>query len=226
MHRSSCTILSMLAFASVAGPITAQQAPPADWKWVLDAPARMVTTSEVPDSAWTFVAMPPGWHLTTGPGAFVFHPAYEGRGQFSVEAEAFLFPGQSSAGWGIFFGASDLARPDNRTYSAILVRHDGAVSIVSQRGTNVTTHRAWAPDTLVRVQRGDSTARNAVRADVGRDSITVRINGARVAAFDRASLPVDGALGFRVGRGVNLHAIRLDVTYRLAPVPVPVPVRR
>ncbi len=138
---------------------------------------------------------------------------------FSVEAEALLFPGQSSAVCGIFFGGSELARPDNRSYSAILVRHDGSVSVISQRGTNVTTHRAWAPDTAVRVQRGDSTARNAVRADVGRDSITVRINGARVAAFDRATLPVDGALGFRVGRGVNLHAIRLDVTYRLAPVP-------
>lgn len=145
--------------------------------------ARQAATADARDSSWTLVAMPPGCHLTTGPGAFVFHPAYDGRGQFSVEAEAFLFPGQSSAGWGIFFGGSELARPDNRTHTAVLVRHDGAVSVISQRGTDVTTHRAWAPDTAVRVQRGDSTARNAPRADV------------------------------------NLHAIRLEVTYRLAPLP-------
>lgn len=219
MRRSILTAFSIVALISGTAPLLAQQAPPADWKWVLDAPARQAGTADVRDSSWTFVAMPPGWHLTTGPGAFVFHPAYGGRGQFSVEAEAFLFPGQSSAGWGIFFGGSDLARPDNRTYSAVLVRHDGAVSVISQRGADMMTHRAWAPDTSVRLQRGDSTARNAVRADISRDSITVRVNGARVAAFDRAALPVDGTLGFRVGGGVNLHAIRLDVTYRLAPVP-------
>jgi hypothetical protein len=74
-------------------------------------------------------------------------------------------------------------------------------------------------DSAVRVQRGDSTARNAIRAEVGRDSVIVRVNGARVAALDRAAVPIDGALGFRVGKGVNLHLIRLDVTYRLAPVP-------
>ena len=219
MRRSTWTALSMVALVSSTAPLVAQQAPPADWKWVLDGRAQQAATADARDSSWTFVAMPPGWHLTTGPGAFVFHPAYDGRGQFRVEAEAFLFPGMSSAGWGIFFGGSELARPDNRTFAAVLVRHDGAVSVISQRGADVITHRAWAPDTAVRLQRGDSTARNAVRADIGRDSITVRINGARVAAFDRAALPVDGALGFRVGADVNLHAIRLDVTYRLAPVP-------
>ncbi len=97
--------------------------------------------------------------------------------------------------------------------------YDAAVTVVSQRGSSSTTPRAWTPDTAARAQRGDSTARNVIRADIGRDSVTVRINGARVAAFGRAALPTDGALGFRVGRGVNLHAVRLDVTYRLAPVP-------
>jgi hypothetical protein len=199
--------------------VAAQPATPPDWKWVLDAPARLVTSATLPDSAWTFVAMPPGWHLTTGPGAFVFHPAYEGRGQFSVEAEAFLFPGRSPHGWGIFLGGSDLERRENRSYTMILVRHDAAVSIIRQRGATSETVRAWSPDPVVRAQRGDSTARNSIRADVSRDSVVVLINGSRIAAFDRAALPVDGTLGFRVGEGVNLHAIRLDVTYRLAPVP-------
>lgn len=199
----------------------AAQAPPPDWKWVLDRPAPLAMTADVPDSAWSFVTMAPGWHLTTGPGAFVFHPAYEGRGQFSVEVEAFLFPGKSSEGWGIFFGARDLERASDRTYSAVLVRHDGAVSVVSQRGTVLTTHRAWLADSAVRVQRADSTARNVVRADVERDRVLVRVNGAPIAVLKRADLPVDGLLGFRVGREVNLHATRLDVTYRLAPVPPP-----
>lgn len=212
-------LIICLCSALSSMPSAAQLATPSDWKWVLDAPARLITSGDVRDSAWTFVAMPPGWHLTTGPGAFVFHPAYAGHGAFTVEAEAFLFPGQSAHGWGIFLGGHDLDRPGGRAYTAILVRHDGAVTMFSERNAQVVTHRAWMADSAVRVQRGDSTARNAIRADVGRDSVVVRINGTRVAAIDRGAVPIDGALGFRVGQGVNLHVIRLDVTYRLAPAP-------
>lgn len=209
----------LLLLLVVAPTVRAQMSAPPEWKWTLDAPARLVTTAQVPDSTWSFVEMPPGWHLTTGPGAFVFHPAYEGRGQFTVEAEAFLFPGANDAWWGIFFGASALDSANDRSYSAVLVRRDGAVSVISQRGSAVTTHRDWAPDSAVRAQRGDSTARNVVRADVERDRIVLRVNGVPVATLSRVDLPADGALGFRIGQGVNLHIIRLDVTYRLAPVP-------
>lgn len=215
--RAVLRALSLLATAATSLP--AQLTTPPDWKWVLDGPARWIASGDVADSAWTFVAMPPGWHLTTGPGAFVYHPAYAGRDQFSVEAEAFLFPGRSDDGWGIFFGGAALERPEARSYTAVLVRHDGAVTVISQRDGRSATHRAWQVASQARAQRGDSTARNAIRADVTRDSVTVRVNGERLAAFDRSLLPVDGTLGFRLGRSVNLHVIRLDVTYRLAPVP-------
>jgi hypothetical protein len=45
------------------------------------------------------------------------------------------------------------------------------------------------------------------------------VNGERVAAWPRASLAVDGAYGFRIGGGVNLHITNLDVTRRVAPFP-------
>ena len=36
----------------------------------------------------------------------------------------------------------------------------------------------------------------------------------------RSELNLDGQFGFRVGKDLNLHASRLDVTHRLAPVPI------
>jgi hypothetical protein len=45
------------------------------------------------------------------------------------------------------------------------------------------------------------------------------VNGTRVRTWPRTELAIDGAFGFRVGKRVNLHATRLDVTHQLAPVP-------
>ena len=45
------------------------------------------------------------------------------------------------------------------------------------------------------------------------------LNGTRVGTWARAQLSLDGAYGLRVGAKVNVHATRLDVTNRLAPVP-------
>ena len=41
-----------------------------------------------------------------------------------------------------------------------------------------------------------------------------------IAKVPRAGLSTDGAFGFRVGKDLNLHISTLDVTHRLAPVPV------
>jgi hypothetical protein len=37
----------------------------------------------------------------------------------------------------------------------------------------------------------------------------------------RADLKLDGAFGFRVGQGLNLHVVRLDYTSKLAPARTP-----
>lgn len=51
------------------------------------------------------------------------------------------------------------------------------------------------------------------------DSVRFLVNDERIAAFARGAIDVDGAFGFRIGQGVNLHITNLDVTRRLAPFP-------
>jgi hypothetical protein len=67
---------------------------------------------------------------------------------------------------------------------------------------------------------GEGTAKNVMRVSVDADSVRVDVNGTRASTLPRGVLPLDGTFGFRVGRDLNLHASRLDITYRLAPVPV------
>jgi hypothetical protein len=62
---------------------------------------------------------------------------------------------------------------------------------------------------------------NALTLTVDRDSILVEANGQRVGAVARGAWDLDGTFGFRAGPDVNLHASRLDLRTRFAPVPEP-----
>ena len=73
--------------AALAGAVGAQLKTPAEWQWRTDGPATLMTAGTEPtDTQLYFVAMPPGWHVTTGPGSLLYHPEYAGRGNFAVEA--------------------------------------------------------------------------------------------------------------------------------------------
>jgi hypothetical protein len=80
---------------------------------------------------------------------------------------------------------------------------------------------AWkANDAVVPHPGGDATARNVLRVEVGATDVAFSANGKEIAKVPRAGLATDGAFGFRVGKDLNLHISTLDVTQRLAPVPV------
>ena len=89
---------------------------PADWKWVPDSPAKVIDTGEAKADAIFFVAMPPGWHITQGPGSVFYQPEYQARGNFAIEAEIFLFPDSSAEEYGLFTGGRSLDA--GATYSA------------------------------------------------------------------------------------------------------------
>jgi hypothetical protein len=164
--------------------------------------------------------MPPGWHVTTGPGAILFDPALVTRGRFAVGLDAHLFPGTSQEGFGVFLGGSNLDA--NPGYLAFLIRRDGSASIEIVEGTQRTALVPWMRAPSVKPHPGgDDTAFNTmlVRADV--DSVRFEVNGQRVAAIARAGYTVDGAFGIRAGRDLNLHVTNLDITTRLAPAPAP-----
>ena len=99
------TVLFLTLVACVSTGLDAQLTTPGDWKWRQDAPAPLAKGATMEPGSWVFVQMPPGWHVTTGPGVLLY-PTTNGdaSGNFSLEADIFLFPGDSREEYGLFLG--------------------------------------------------------------------------------------------------------------------------
>lgn len=214
--RSATAMLALAALILAAGSATTAQgqgiARPAGWRVVVDAGATD-TVSHVP--------MPPGWHMTTGPGALFFDPAYHAAGRYTVEADIFLFPGKSQAGYGVFVGGRslDAGAP---SYLAFVIRRDGQAALEHVTKGKTTALIPWSASASVKPHPGnDDAVLNSIALTVDRDSIIVEANGKRVGSVGRGTLDLDGTFGFRAGPDVNLHASRLDLRTRLAPIPPP-----
>ena len=169
----------------------------------LDAPA--------PDSAYTFSRMPPGWHVTMGPGAVLSDSMHRAEGRFAVESEIFLFPNSSASEYGIV-----LAR-DERNWTGFLLRRDGSAAIVRHAGGRLTPVVEWAPHDSVPKPGEAEPVRVVLRVEAERDSTHFSVNGTRLRSVLKGAAPVDGIFGLRIGSGVNVHVSRLDYTRRLAP---------
>jgi hypothetical protein len=163
--------------------------------------------------------MPPGWHITTGPGALVYDAANTASGRYALSLEVHLFPKPSREGYGIFLGGRDLGGTE-ASYVAVLMRGDGALQVTRVSGTRQQALLDWTPTSAIKAHPGtDDTALNVLSVRVDSDSLRIDGNGARVAALSRGDLPLDGTFGIRAGAGLNLHITNYDVTRRLAPAP-------
>jgi hypothetical protein len=214
-------IVGMLALCLLA-PAGAQMQTPSDWKWRADAAVSLVGEGRAPgDAELFFVAMPPGWHVTTGPGTLLYHPDYQGRGSFVVEAEIFLFPGDSQEGYGVFVAGRSLDEAASTPgYLAFVARRDGRAGVFERSAAGLVPVADWmANDAVVPHAGGEGTAKNVLRVEVGPAEIAFSANGKPIAVIPRGDRALEGHIGFRIGPRVNLHASRLDVTSRLAPVP-------
>jgi hypothetical protein len=210
-------VVLMLLLAGLAdSPPGAQLQTPSDWKWKTDVPAELTVEQKVPPGKWLFVAMPPGWHITTGPGALLYHPDYKGLGRFVLETEIFLFPGTSQQEYGLFLGGHGL--DGDTRYTAFVIRRDGSAAILSAAGTELRELSAWTRHPAVLAHPGnDDTVKNLLRVDVQPAKLAFLVNGVEVASVPRAEVTTEGRFGFRVGKDMNLHIVRLDATYQLAP---------
>lgn len=174
----------------------------------------MVAALDPPAGAWLFGTMAPGWHITTRPGVILFEPAYSARGRFVVESEAFLFPGESAAGYGIFVGGRDLDA--TRSYVAFLVRRDGSAAIESvDSGRTVALH-PWTKAPAVVAGAAAGEVKNVLRVEAEAAAVTFLVNGQKVADVPRDGQRFDGVVGLRIGENLNLHVTNLDLTHRLA----------
>jgi hypothetical protein len=219
MHRMFQIACAVTVVAVMAATTAAQLQSPADWRVRLDDQGTVTTDAEPKAGAMRFVGMPPGWHVTTaGPGAVLYHPDYQGRGNFSVEAEIFLFPGDSREDYGVFIGGSGLDTVDKAHYISFVARRDGRVAINRAGGTSPIV--GWRTGGGLTAHPGEGTAKAILRVDVNPTEIVFSTNGTEAIKIPRSGLRVDGHFGFRVGSGMNIHASRLDVTHRLAPVPI------
>ena len=222
MRRS---LMSLAVGAALAAPLCAQElVPPPDWTWVVDRPAQLVNMQfdrELPDSEFRFVMMPPGFHVTTGPGLNLFHPSNQASGIFTLESEFFLFPNSTDNEYGLFVGGRDLDG-DGRAFTAFVARRDGSVAVLRYVGDTVTPVVPWKRHEAVTLVQGQEPAKNVIRVAAEQAAVLLIVNGAEVARVSRDRIPVTGLFGFRVGARVNLHVTTLDHTRRLAP-PRPLP---
>lgn len=208
--RTPSPIASLALAVLLAAPLKAQNLErPQGWKVRFDRAGS--TEAELQ----TFVSMPPGWHITTGPAAIFWDPGVTASGTFRAEMEVFLFDPQGRReAFGIFFGGSDLEGPD-QAYAYFLLREGGEFIVKRRRGAEAPTVVDWTANPAIRsfATRGDdATARNVLTVEAGAERVRFLVNGTQVAERPRSDLPVDGVVGIRVNHALNLHVSRLEVT--------------
>jgi hypothetical protein len=216
-------VVTVLIALSVCAPhmVTAQLSTPTDWKWRQDAPAPLAPGAKMEPGSWVFVQMPPGWHVTTGPGVLLY-PTANGEigGNFSLEAEIFLFPGEAVDEYGIFLGGQDIETSALPEYSAFVLRRDGQAAVLRRRGGQSTALAAWQRhEAIVPGKAVNEPVKNVLKVDVDAANVALWVNAAKVLSVPRADVRIDGRIGFRVGKDMNLHITTLNVTRKLAPVP-------
>ncbi len=214
--------MRLIAFtlaAGLGGAGTLAGQAPAGWTWTTDAPVTWVASTDTPvDTLLAFVRMPPGWHLTMGPGGVLYEPRYFAEGNFTLEAQYYHFPNSSAAEYGLMVGGRDLAGGGAR-YVAFVARGDGSVAAWERAGGRDRMLAEWRRADAVRATDGKEVVGNLLRLSVTRREAVFKVNGLDALILPLEGLSLDGQFGFRVGRGMNLHASTLTVTQRLAPVP-------
>lgn len=214
MRWTAVALAALMAMEFETGIGQGLKTPP-DWKWLPDSPAKVIESGDAKPDAMFFVAMPPGWHITQGPGAVFYQPDYQARGNFTVEAEIFLFPEGGAEEYGVFLGGRSLDAPGKQTYLAFVARRDGQVAVIDQKAGNATPLFNWAAGAAP--QKGPDAMKNILKIEVGPRELVYSVNGTEVTKIPRGTLALDGPFGLRIGKGINVHVSRLDLTSKLAP---------
>jgi len=191
----------------LAAGLSAQQSGeelPAGWIVRVDR----ANTSAADVKFWN---MPPGWHATTGPSAILYHPANTASGEFRLESESFLFPGEHLDGFGVIFGGKNLDQ-DSQSYVYFLIRKDGRFIVKRRDGAATPTLIPWTEHAaIVKHPGGEGTAKNVIAVQVGKENVEFFVNGQQVGTVPRADIPTDGIVGLRINHRINVHITTLTV---------------
>jgi hypothetical protein len=194
----------------LALPVSAQDLErPEDWLTRFDHEG--ATEAELE----TFVEMPPGWHVATGPAGIFWTPTNTISGTYRVEMEVYLFDPQGRReAFGIFVGGRNL-RDVDQDYTYFLLREGGQYIVKRREGDDAPTVHPWTSHTAVRsyADRGEDTSvRNVLAVEARPERVHFFVNGTEVTSVPRSELVVDGIFGFRVNHSLNLHISRLEAT--------------
>jgi len=188
-------------------------ATPPTWSIRFDHPGTATvgadTTADV-----RFVNMTPGWHITTGPAAILYHPASTVEGNQRMESNIYFFdPGDRLEGYGIFFGGQNL-EDDEITYDYFLVRNSGEFIVKRWTGHETSTIHPWSPHDAVAIfgPESESTVTNKLSVEVHDAEVAFFVNDAEVLRLPREVVNTDGVLGLRMNHRVNVHVSTLSVT--------------
>jgi hypothetical protein len=204
MKKLAWLVCGSLVVVASAG--LAQQAPP-------ELPAGWTVRVDRADASAAdvkFWNMPPGWHATTGPAAVLFNPANTAAGDYRLESESFLFPGEHAEGYGVIFGGKDLAL-EAQSYAYFLIRKDGRFLVKVREGAATRTLIPWTEHAAIVRHPGEGTAKNVLAVQVGKDNVDFFVNGEKVGTLPRAQLPTDGIVGLRINHRLNVHITTLTV---------------
>lgn len=164
-----------------------------------------------------FEVMSPGWHVTSGPAAIYWGPGMEASGEYRIEMEVFLFdPGRRREAFGLFFGGTELGN-DAVEYSYFLLRNGGEFIVKRRTGPEAPTILPWTghESIVAWTDRGEeASVGNVLAVEAGAETVSFSVNGVEVASLPRSQVPADGAFGFRVNHGLDLHISRLELIER------------
>ncbi|MDH3198781.1 MAG: hypothetical protein OEO21_11130, partial [Candidatus Krumholzibacteria bacterium] len=201
-------------------PVAAQHLPPPRaWRWTLDAPARLTDRPLDPtasDTLWRFISVPTGWQITTGPGVLLYPAEQPSDTNYVVETEITVLPGSSDDELGLFVAGT--AANGDSTYTAFLVRPDGAFAVVRRTDTTSTYLVPWSrhPAVAARVSE-NRLVRQLMRLRVTRSTLALAVNGVEIATLPRGSLSASGRVGLRLGGDLDVRVSSLKLTYQFAP---------
>ena len=188
---------------------------PEGWMYRLDKPndaVKLVSEGDSTHANIFFVNMTPGWHVTTGPAAILYHPALKAEGNYKVRATIHLFPtGKRNEAYGIFVGGNSLDA-DDQSYLYFVLRNSGEYLIKRRDGTSTSNVTEWtASPAVVRNTAEEGSVKNVLALDVRDDTIDYFLNGEKVASTPREGLPTEGVVGLRINHHLNVHVSELKV---------------
>lgn len=203
-------MLALTLSALLASAASAQDFErPDGWNTRFDQPGATEDQLEM------YVAMPPGWHVTSGPAGIYWHPTSSASGTYRLEMEVYLFdPGQRREAFGVFVGGRDLDGPE-QAYTYFLIRNGGEFIVKERTGAEAPTVQPWTSHEAVMAyaDRGeDASVKNVLTVEVGERDVRFLVNGEQVWEGPREGLALDGVYGFRVNHGLNLHISSLAAT--------------